>query len=58
MFKNRKENIMDRFNIRRLEGYTIMSNHHLRDQNLYIQLEDFYPLCYHYQKTGIIHLMD
>lgn len=25
---------MDRFNIRRLEGYTIMSNHHLRDQNL------------------------
>lgn len=25
---------MDRFNIRRLEGYTIMSNHHLRDMNL------------------------
>ena len=25
---------MDKFNIRRLEGYTIMSNHHLRDQNL------------------------
>lgn len=25
---------MDRFNIRRLEGYTIMSNHHLRDQNI------------------------
>ena len=25
---------MDKFNIRRLEGYTIMSNHHLRDMNL------------------------
>ena len=25
---------MDRFNIRRLDGYTIMSNRHLRDQNI------------------------
>ena len=25
---------MDRFNIRRIEGYTIMSNHHLRGKNL------------------------
>ena len=25
---------MDRFNIRKLDGYTIMSNHHLRDQKL------------------------
>jgi len=25
---------MDKFNIRKLEGYTIMPNHHLRDQNL------------------------
>ena len=25
---------MDKFNIRRLEGYTIMSNHHLRDPKL------------------------
>ena len=34
MQKNRKESNMDRFNIRRLDGYTIMSNHHLRDQKL------------------------
>ena len=26
--------ILDKFNIRKLEGYTIMSNHHLRDPNL------------------------
>ena len=25
---------MEEFNIRKIEGYTIMSNHHLRDQNL------------------------
>ena len=25
---------MDKFTIRKLEGYTIMSNHHLRDQNI------------------------
>ena len=25
---------MEKFNIRKIEGYTIMSNHHLRDQNL------------------------
>ena len=25
---------IDKFNIRRIEGYTIMSNHHLRDRNL------------------------
>lgn len=25
---------MDKFNIKRIEGYTIMSNHHLRDKNI------------------------
>ena len=25
---------MDKFNVRKLEGYTIMPNHHLRDHNL------------------------
>ena len=25
---------MEEFNVRKIEGYTIMSNHHLRDQNL------------------------
>ena len=49
---------MDKFNIKRIEGYTIMSNHHLRDKIYLMQLGDFCHLCYLCQQIGIIHLVD